>query len=454
MFSRSPSAPVLRLGALVAVLFTACSVFAGESTTTTSDVTTSAATTTTIAFPERSTTSTTIGAGVDPDVASVLQSEVASLIRQAEAIRGLQFVEEPVIAIVSAEEFALLLDNEFEVARDSDAVAADQAVYRLLGLLEPGADLAVMLREAYEGDYTGFYDPDARRLVVSGSDPDLSGIERAALFHEIVHALADQYFAAEDELTALTRSGPSDAGAAFEALAEGDATYFQLVYTQGLSAADRASIARDTGAVTGEAVTGAPAWLLEDLAFPYDAGLEFVTQLVAGGGIAAVDRAYLDPPISTEQILHPERFRIGEAVRPLPEMDVSLDGYEQARAGSIGEWGMRRLLHGTLSPALLTQTAEGWGADAVATLRSGSDVAFALMYAADSEEDAVDVATALVAHARTVMGAGNGIEVDGGILFDEGGPWVFIDRIGDGLVFVAATDAAAGRELRPQVTVP
>ena len=93
------------------------------------------------------------------------------------------------------------------------------------------------------------------------------------------------------------------------------------------------------------------------------------------------------------------------------------------------------------------------GVDVLAEMGT-TDLAFVYTYVADTVEDAIEVAEALVCHARTVMGAGDGIDFQGGILFDERGPWVFIDRIGDGLVFITATDDDAGRALRPQVRVP
>ncbi len=453
MPSRSPKAVVASLAATLAVLGAACGLIGSTTTTTTTaTTTTTTTTTTTIAFPERSTTSTTIGDGVDPEVAVTLQAEIAALIREAESIRGLQFVEDPAIAIVGGDEFRALLQADVATVLDTTAARGDELVYRLLGILDAETDLGELLETAYAAEYAGFYDGTAHRLVLNGGAGELTAIDRASLFHEIVHALTNQYFAIEDKLEEAGGAGPSDPALAFEALVEGDATYFQLVYVQGLSPTDRAAIARGSGPLPLPA--SAPVWFLDDLAFPYDAGLDFVRRLVDWGGIAAVDKAYLDPPISTEQVLHSDRYAIGEVVRPIPELDVTLAGYDDARIGSIGEWGLRRWLRQTLTAGVLTQTADGWGADAVATLRSGDDVAFVYTYAADSEGDAIEVALALVEHTRTTMGAGDGVEVDGGILFDEGSPWVFIDRIGDGLIYVAATDPAAGSELRSQVTVP
>ncbi len=438
-------------GAALVLLGASCGLFGGESETTTSTTGTTSTTTTTIAFPARSTTSTTLAPGVDPDVAAALQAQIATLLEDAERVRGLQFVEEPAVAILGDAEFTARLDVELSGVGGSLRLGTDERLYRMLGMLPPSGDLDAILDTLRGGTYVAFYDSAAFQIVVSGGGGELTALDRSALFHELVHALTDQYFAVESKLADLVAADRTDEAIAQLALAEGDATYFQFVYMQGLDQSDQEAIAR---AAAGPTPTGAPTWLLEDVAFVYDNGLEFVERLVAGGGIAAVDRAYLDPPISTEQVMHPERYRFGEAVRPVPPLDIDLDGYQPAREGALGEWGLRMLLSETLPPGVLTQTAEGWGADTFASLRSGPEVVFAYAYVADTEEDAIDVAVGLVQHARGAMDAGDGIEVDGGILFDEGGPWVFVDRVGDGLVFVAATDAAAGRAVRDQVRVP
>jgi hypothetical protein len=449
-FARPPQVPSL---VVLMVLTTSCALFGGDPTTTTVPSTTSS-TTTTIAFPERSTTTTAIGPGVDASVAEQLRDEIAALIDATETVRGLQFLQEPPLTIVSPGEYAGLLAAARNVELDDRGVAGFTPHLRLIGMLEEGQSLAGLLQSVETGATVGFYDPATTAMVLSAGSAELSVTDRVGLVHELVHALTDQYFAFADEHAALVREGRDDAARALEALFEGDATYFQFVYLQELEVTDRVEVASAVGAVAGAGVVDGPDWLLSDLAFPYEAGLGFVERLVSGGGIAAVDRTYLDPPVSTEHVLHPERYRIGEVVWPLPEIDVEVEGYELVHLGSLGEWGLRLLLSETLSPGMVTQTADGWGADAFVVLRGGEEVAFAYAYKADTEDDAVEVATALVAHARTTMGAGDGVEVDGGILFDEGGPWVFIDRIGDGLIFVAATDDAAGRALRPQLRVP
>ena len=80
-----------------------------------------------------------------------------------------------------------------------------------------------------------------------------------------------------------------------------------------------------------EALDSAPAVIRAQLMFPYEAGLEFVSTLYLEGGYPAVDDAFLDPPQSTEQILHPEKYLAGETpqVVTLPPLTETLvSGWE------------------------------------------------------------------------------------------------------------------------------
>ena len=59
----------------------------------------------------------------------------------------------------------------------------------------------------------------------------------------------------------------------------------------------------------------APAVIRQSMLFPYEQGLRFVRTLYAQGGWDAVNDAYRDPPRSTEQLLHPERY-LGDRDQP------------------------------------------------------------------------------------------------------------------------------------------
>src|SRR3989442_4644542 len=66
----------------------------------------------------------------------------------------------------------------------------------------------------------------------------------------------------------------------------------------------------------------APLILRQQLLFPYVHGLAFIKAALAHGGWEGLERVYQHPPISTAQILHPEKYF---AASPELPSEVTLD---------------------------------------------------------------------------------------------------------------------------------
>ncbi len=410
--------------------------------------------TSTTAAPTSTTTATPDDPNVDEDVITGLRDEIAALVETAEDLRGLEFIDEPDVTILGPEALAARVREDLEEELVSEELAIDTRVYRMLGILDAGDDLEQMYLDLYSEQVLGFYDGDTGELVVGGEAGELGPADRSTVVHELVHALGDQHFDFSDALDELVEGDRFDEAGALQALVEGDATYFQLVYIQELSPADQLALATEALAADTTVLSSVPDWMMSSLLFPYEAGQTFVGQLIDSGGIAALDQAYGESPISTEQILHPERYQAGETIRQVPSLGLAVDGYTTHEESTFGELSLRLLLTDTVTPGLLTQAADGWGGDAYQVLFDEDDVAFALAYRGDVEEDATELTSGLIEHAKTVMGAGEGIETGGGLLFDNGGLYVFIRQIGDGLIFIAATDSSLGTAIRSQMIVP
>ena len=90
----------------------------------------------------------------------------------------------------------------------------------------------------------------------------------------------------------------------------------------------------------------APAVLRESLMFPYAAGLEFVAAVRADKPWSRIDAVFRDPPVSTEQVLHPDKYLSGE--RPWKVTTASLTSlpqYKELRRDVLGELMYNCLLY-------------------------------------------------------------------------------------------------------------
>lgn len=419
--------------------------------------TTAAPTTTTSTFApiEVFTVSTTVAPGVDQAVHEQLVARIGELAVATQTLRGLAYIQLPVVSILSPEHFAERLAGVVASELDPDRLALDEATYRLLGQYDSPPSIASAIRDLYTAEgATAFYDGAAAEIVIDGTRAELTPLEESIVVRALAWSLLDQYHDVAGRLSDLERIGGEDATDAFRTLATADAVATQLRYLQGLSEEQRIAAALQAAESAPAAVERLPAVVRAQLALPSEAGVSFVDGIIAAGGFAALDLAYDPPPETTEQILHPDRFAIAEPVREVPELAVEVDGYSTVDDGTYGEWRLRLLLLEAIEPGLLTQTASGWGGDAHQLLLNGDEMLFVYIYGGDTEADAIEVAQGLLALARGPIGAGDGIDSGGGVLWEGAGTYVFVDRIGDGLMFIVSTDAAAGAAARSQVRVP
>jgi hypothetical protein len=285
--------------------------------------------------------------GGDPAPQDARPVDVATIAARVEALRGLQFREEPVPERVSAEQARrdglADLDRSYPERRRR----ADEEVLKLLGLIEPDVDLRSISGSVFGEGVAGYYDPRSKRLrLVEGATP--GPLAEIVLAHELNHALEDQHFGLAPDETAT-----DDAALARVALIEGTAMLVMQQYVQRYVGAD-AALSAALGSAMSEQ-PDLPKFVQDQLIFPYLSGLQFAAALQhAGGGWAALNEAAERVPASTEQILHPDAYLDGadpERVR----LNVRLGGeWRRATAGTWGEWQTAQLVGGD---------AAGWGGD-------------------------------------------------------------------------------------------
>lgn len=296
-------------------------------------------------------------------------------------IRGLPAAQIGPPQILTRDALATELERIFARDYPTDERAADNAVLRGLGLLGADQDIGALTEQLYAAQVLGFYDFDQQRMVVV-SDAGLDPQARITYAHEYTHALQDAAFdtgAAHDALV-----GDDDAALARLGLEEGDASVAMLLWGLAHLTSDELLGVSQTPVPD---MRGIPEWMVRQLELPYLAGAEFVGQLYASGGWDAIDAAYADPPVSTEQLLHPDKYAADEAPIPVAPVDLATglstaDGaaWEATETTTLGEAMISIWLAGIgVTSDDANVAADGWGGDAL-SLASGPAGAWALAF--------------------------------------------------------------------------
>jgi hypothetical protein len=283
----------------------------------------------------------------------------------------------------------------------------------LLGELPRGTDLPKLLERLQAESVLGFYlpgKPPRKGGLYVRSSRGLDPYARIILAHELTHAVTDQHYdlTRADRLAAA--GGHEDELAAYTGLVEGDATLLMQRYlAERLTPREQAdaavAVARD-GTPMRDA---APAAVRESMLFPYTEGLRFVQALYQQGGWAAVDRAYRDPPKTTEQLLHPERY-LGTRDQPQPVTVGDLSGrlgggWRPAADTTFGEFDARLLLGGGSGAV---SAAEGWDGGRLRTFQRGAGTAMVIRTVWDSRAEAAEFCQAMTAWAASRFGPASG----------------------------------------------
>ena len=243
------------------------------------------------------------------------------------------------------------------------------------GLLNPDFDLQNLYINLYSEQIAGFFDMEEKEMVVVQGE-GFGAVERFVYAHEYTHVLQDQNFDIENGLRYSEEYCEMDTErcSAILALIEGDATLSQFRwFMSNASPADQAELMEMVTTGTESPVfDSAPEFIALGLTFPYEYGYMFVDHLYSEGGWGSVDRAYQDPPVSTEQILHPNRYPDDKPIPMiLPNLGEILgNGWEEIDRGMMGEWYSYLILakgldkRARLDESQAERAAEGWGGDA------------------------------------------------------------------------------------------
>jgi hypothetical protein len=328
-----------------------------------------------------------------------LQAEAARLLQELASLRGIPSpAPAPRVVVRTRDERRRFVVGEFQRKYPAGRLDAERRAMVAWGLIPPGFDLTGFLADLVVEQAAAYYDPVGKVMVLANWLP--ADAQREALAHELVHALQDRQ--ADLDRFLATAPGRGDAGLARQALVEGEAVALTMDRTLRRLGQDLASLSDVTAfrqaiarSGTGPALGQAPRFLRALLTFPYTEGLGFVHQFRRRHPWSEVSRLYADPPRSTTQILHPERYldrREDPLALTLPDLAPILGaGARRVLEDEAGEFGFGGILAEFLGDGA---TASGWRGDRYALWDVGGAAALVSVSAWESEAAAAAFAAA------------------------------------------------------------
>jgi len=328
---------------------------------------------------------------------------------------------------------ALIL-KEIEEDMTPEEFRANELAMKAFGLLPPDFNLKEALAQVYAEEVAAFYDPktktmhlieepksDAKksptfleRLFGKKSDFDKDE-NKTVIAHELTHALADQHYDLDAMQAAVKKD--DDRSLALDALIEGEATL--AMFGAGMDDWKGDEITKMPAENVeftfnliapflpfmggGKTLRGAPPIISESMIFPYFKGMVFCLKRTNAGGWAAIDELYKNPPLSTEQVLHPEKYG------PKPDLPMAIDlgkldpglGWKEVGRNVLGEMQLAVMLkkHGGKA------AAAGWDGDRYAVFEGPKNkLGLVWLSTWDTEDDAREFAQGYLGYQSTKVG--------------------------------------------------
>jgi hypothetical protein len=284
-----------------------------------------------------------LAAGQDQGKVQALCQQVPAIAQKLSVITGLALKHSVPCDFISKDQINQFLKKRVKEVASPEEIRAEELTLKKFGLVPPDFDLAKNTVDLLTEQAAAFYDYDRKKLFITetkGEEP-----QETVLAHELSHALADQYF----NLAKYTRQGrkSDDGSTARLAVMEGQATWLMTEYEARQAGQTLKGNPTLTAAMTSLGDSGggqypvfenAPLYERRTLVFPYTQGLLFQNAVLEHDGQRGFSEVFLHPPVSSQQILHPEKYFSGtKPTDPdLPELHLP-HGYKGLVGGTLGE---------------------------------------------------------------------------------------------------------------------
>jgi hypothetical protein len=317
--------------------------------------------------------------------------EAAVVKARVQKIRGLKFKADVPVTYLSVTETEARFRAEFAKQVSQEEIDTGVEENKMIGLYPPDLkierkDLADMTLEL-----AGFYDSHRKDIVIIDRPLTVALPERyhnlvtrirkldtaGTLGHELTHALQDQHF--DIEAAQKKYRGDTDRELAYKAIVEGDATLSGFSVVTGR--VDDETIdyfdthLQDIVPIFMGRMEGKPRAMTYPFIFQYTEGAKFVAEAYHRKGWDRVNALFKGPPLSTQQIMHPELY----FDHPTPAKTVKLTGYEKVLhdwkkvdEDTLGELMLKIMIERTMGEQTpYVEASTKWAGDRIVALQKG-----------------------------------------------------------------------------------
>jgi hypothetical protein len=311
---------------------------------------------------------------------------------QVQQLRGLEFTEPVPVDAASHDELVKGLTQSFDSSYPARMYDRRSRAWQTIGVVPRGTSIRRSIERFAGSQVIGYYDPLSGQLVFVGTE-DPTPVQKVTLAHELTHALDDQHFRL-DRLNTLESECADEVYQAALGAVEGDATYFMILYAQRFLTLDEQL---ELGLGAAPSTAGIAPFVVELQTWPYTAGLSFIGAMDRRGGTEAIDRAMKSFPVSTEQVIHPERYP-NDAPTPVNVGDLGPElgpRWNDLDVMGVGEAFLSIMLGLRLPRITSEAAAAGWDGGTYRAWSDGEHVALALSTVWDGPRDATEFASAM-----------------------------------------------------------
>ncbi len=394
-----------------------------------------------------------------PPMDAELRAEMDRIEQQVMTLRGLQSTAPVERILLTQSQLRQRIIDDFLVEYSEEEARDEALVLSLFGLLPEDFDLLNFYIDFFEEQIAGFYDDSQEEMaIICGAG--FSGWERLVYSHEFTHALQDQTYDLDEGLGFNEERCDLDSQrcAGIQALIEGDATVLDLQWMSTYaSQEDLVQTMEYINNLDTPVFKAAPPFLSKDLLFSYEAGMNFVNSIFRDGKWAAVDAVYQDPPNSTEQILHPERYPHDDPVKLIvPDALNNLEsGWSLLEEDTLGEWHIQLVLNEQLLKSVAAPAAEGWGGDVYHVYHNDSNGENLLLLVTqwDTIKDGREFSAAFIDHLEARFGEQTSTSSYVSV-WDLAEAYIYFERNSNQTLWILAPDSDTADVLRQAVSLP